>query len=103
MLKEEFNEKYKGYFEESCPGIEIDLYEETIEMLNSVFEELIKIPDFKLIEFKFDEETLKLNFVTTLSSFLNEIIESAIYGYEEFYQHKELEEAKEVEYEELEE
>lgn len=93
MLKEEFNEKYKDFFEKGCPGIEVKLHEETLEMLNCVFDDLTKIPNFKLIEFKVNEETLKTEFITSLNSFTNEVVELAIYDYEKFYRNKELEEA----------
>jgi len=56
MTTEEFNEKYKDYLEEGHYGLDIS-YPSVIEYLDKVFQDLIKIPDFKYSQIK-----LKFNY-----------------------------------------
>lgn len=104
MLKEEFNEKYKDFFEGECSGIEIDFYEETVSMLDNIFTEFVKIPEFKLLSCKVNENG-ELEFLTNLNPYLSEMIMINIVGYEEYYAHKNLGESEidEIEFEELKE
>lgn len=51
MTAAEFNEKYKDYLEEGHYGL--DMHEEVVvDYLDLLFEELIKIPDFKYSQIK---------------------------------------------------
>ena len=51
MNRQEFNEKYKDYLEDRFSGLELS-NPEVIEYLDSEFEELIKLPNFKYSQIK---------------------------------------------------
>jgi len=48
MIKtaKEFNEKYREYLEENCDGLILD-YPSIVQYLDTLFDNLIKIPEFK--------------------------------------------------------
>jgi hypothetical protein len=75
MTIEEFNEKYKNNLEDTFYGLSINI-PSVIKFLDKIFEDLVKIPDFKYSQIKMKFGSAR--FYSTLCSELNFIIESKI-------------------------
>jgi hypothetical protein len=71
----EFNEKYNEYIDEGFDGLEFDIPEVT-DMLDRVFEDLIKIPGFSFAQIKIKYGQAR--FYSSLNHTLSRLIESEI-------------------------
>lgn len=75
MTSKKFNEKYKDYIEKGFYGLEFDQELVTI-FLDEVFQDLIKIPDFKFSQIKLKFGYAR--FYSSLGIVLTNLIEEKI-------------------------
>lgn len=65
MTSAEFNEKYKEYLEEGHYGLDIDILP-VVTYLDNVFEDMVKLPNFKYSQIKLKFNTACFYFDTDL-------------------------------------
>lgn len=75
MTQEEFNEKYKDFIEEGCPGMTLN-NKTIIYYINDAFHEIVKIPNFKFKEISYYNG---IYCVYTNMKGLDDILEDGIY------------------------
>lgn len=82
MTAKEFNKKYKDFLEEGHYGLAIDI-PEIVEFLDSIFEDLIRIPGFKYFQIKvkfgyarFYAEGISFDITHTVEARLNELLKA---------------------------